>query len=190
MGTTLIPLGLDIETSGLDSRKHAVLSIGLYISPVQHMHKFIKHTEVVASAEAFRVNKIDIKTLDQIGEPIDTVEQKLIDWVTDLNPSNLPVFPLGCNVGSFDMDFLKNYMPRFYAMLGFRAMDINSMIFMAADKLNRDPRELKSAWMNFAYETVKKQFPDLEPHHALFDAAQASEIYFMLQQGIQINITI
>ena len=106
MGSTLIPLGLDIETSGLDSRKHVVLSIGLYISPVQHIHKFIKHTEVFASPEAFRVNQIDIKTLDTLGDPIDVVEQSLIDWVVDLNPKHLPVFPLGCNVGSFDMDFL------------------------------------------------------------------------------------
>lgn len=190
MGNTLIPLALDIETSGLDSRRHAVLSVGLYISPTQYIHRFVKHDEVVASPAAFRVNKIDIKTLDELGDPIGIVEQALIDWVVDLNPKKLPIFPLGCNVGSFDMKFLETYMPSFYKMIGYRVMDINSMIFMAADKLNRDPIKLKKSWMKMTYDIVKKQFPELEVHHALFDAAQALEIYYMLQQGIQINITI
>ena len=105
---------LDTETSGLDPELHQLLSIGMvHYGSGAELHYNIRHTEIVAQAEAMRVNGIDVGRLDSSDrEPLKGVDESLTNFVRGCLPfKGTKAVAMGLNVGSFDMRFIDRYLP-------------------------------------------------------------------------------
>ena len=190
-GMPIIPLGLDLETSSTEQHNGVILSIGLYDPSGtnwggRHFYTEIRYTQPIPiCAEAMRVNKLKTTLLDNPNLPtLEEAEEKVLWWIRKNHSKPYSYIPVGFNVGSFDMAFIKVHMPRLHALFGYRSVDLNSLLI--AEAVNRKSHliELKK-WYKKKAESSALRICQDGPHNALFDAAQA---IFILQQYTQ-NLT-
>ena len=190
-GMPIIPLGLDLETSSTDQHNGVILSIGLYDPSGnnwggRHYYTEIRYTEPIPiSAESMRVNRLKTTLLDNPNLPtLQEAENEAIYWINKINSKPYSYIPVGFNVGTFDMAWIKVHMPELHKKFGYRSVDLNSL--MIAEAVNRKSHllELKK-WYKKKTESSALRICQDGAHNALFDAAQA---IFILQQYTQ-NLT-
>jgi DNA polymerase III epsilon subunit-like protein len=99
---------VDVETGGLDPQVHSLLEVGLVAyenGDVWHEDKFyIKHDEYVVTADALRVNGLDLRAIHEAGITKETAVRRIENLVRFIKPSEPPVL-VGHNV-DFDRRFL------------------------------------------------------------------------------------
>ena len=103
------PVSLDLETSSSDSEHGVILSIGMVnFFTGEAFYREIKYIEpIYISAEAMRVNKLDVLSLDQEPRiPLKECDDASFEFIKDLKWPK----PMGMNVGTFDMRFIERYM--------------------------------------------------------------------------------
>lgn len=169
-------ISLDIETSSSDVETGTILSIGcVRLSDLEPFYADVRHNRVTVTPEALRANSIDVCTLDNKSrESLSTADQRLLNWLKSSgfyrDGKKYCIIAMGMNVGTFDMPFVRKYLPQSASLFGNRSLDLNALLF--ADALIRDvefydvKRAAKSIGTSFAHDRV----PDLKPHHALYDA--------------------
>lgn len=169
-------ISLDLETSGLDVHENTILSVGcVRLSDLTSFYADVRHKSLNVSPEAMRVNKIDITTVDDAKrKALSQVDLVLRDWLRSdpfyKEGKTYTLIPMGMNVGTFDMTFVRKYFPKSAALFGYRSIDLNTLAFVQASKTEMTFKEVKKAakviGMSYAHDHV----PDLGPHHALWDA--------------------
>ncbi len=122
-------VSIDIETTGLDPKKHKVLEIAAVwfeAGVEQVVQCYVKQTEVFGNLYALNMNK---KAIEQIvkGEGIEESE------VADFFDSRLPDFYTiaGCNFANFDLRSLRKlgWEPNCYH----RIIDVGNLYWRAID---------------------------------------------------------
>lgn len=190
-------LSLDIETSGIDRNKHAVLSIGA----VDHRSKKdfyveIQYKDLVVSPEAMKINGFNLienPTNNSVRCTKDIAFRRFKNFLNNcvvdndrLTPSSfckkdpdIKFYPVGFNVGSFDMAFLlNNDEPDFMDfqlkdMFSYRSVELNSLIMLIAIKENKELREVKEEMNVLAKQRFSESLISANcygEHHALYDA--------------------
>lgn len=164
-------LSLDIETTGLLPEQGQILSVGLVdYDTGKSAYWQIEHALYSVTSEALRVNRIDLATWK--GCPLQQASYGIRQFIED-NYANKIVIPLGLNVGSFDMTWMRKYMPTAVEVIGHRSLDLNSLIASESIDTNAPFQHLKDLYTDLAYSKVKNSMvvsDDLDSHHALFDA--------------------
>ena len=184
-----VPISLDIETSGLDPHKHSILSVGIVnFYSGEYSSWDIRHSQdVLISPEAFRVNNIDTRILDDhVRVPLLEADIQLSEIIREakLATSDI-VLPMGLNVGSFDLKFLEVHMPLSAKAFGYRAIDLNTLIVAFAHRRKRLFVEMKKTLQESSNEHWKAAYPSLmgqfyKPHEALSDAFSNCYLYSVL----------
>jgi len=150
------PLGLDLETTGLDPNEATILSVGAYdFERDRSFYEEIRLDYFQGNPAAFRVNGFDVTKLDNPKNSLgaqrlrmDTCDIAFAKWLSEAgyeNEGGCKYIPVGKNIGSMDMQFLKKYMPKSRAKFGHRFIDINSIVFMESKK------------MNFGFKAIRRQ---------------------------------
>lgn len=179
-------IALDIETSGVGEKnpvytksgeKFALLSIGcVRLSDLETFYGEAKHREVVWSASAGRIHGLDANKLDADDKlTIASLDQNLFDWLkSDVfykEGKKYTLIPMGLNVGSFDMAFVKEWLPKTSNLFGYRSLDLNSLLFVeAATKEGGRFPELKAQALAFGETIATTHFGSKARHNALYDA--------------------
>ena len=174
-------LFIDIETSGTDPVKHTILSIGIVISlngleDFQSFYREVKYNDIVVSPASIEVNKIDLS--DQTGRiPLAKVDEESSAFIKKHYNTDFKPMPIGLNIGSFDMQFINRQMPYFSTKLSSRSVDLNSLIYVYAEKHSEDFTLAKEKLSGIAIAKTNSLGLGIEKHNALYDAIYSLALY-------------
>lgn len=201
------PLGLDLETTGLQPEDAVILSVGAYDpDTARRFYEEIRWDKLKGTPSALRINGMDFTTLDlaenSIGQQrlrMETCDIAFTKWIKELkNPQGEAVrnyIPVGFNVGSFDVDrFMREYMPKSRAEFGHRFIDLNSLFFRESYRTNTDFMALRdrviteaTVEMGSVIETERRKAElnkwkgyNFDHHNALYDAIKSTECFKIL----------
>jgi len=189
------PLGFDIETSSIEPNDGVILSIGAYDPQTgRSFYEELRWDNLRVSPSAMRVNRIDITKVDGAQNSIggqrlrnDVCDVALAKWLSEHGyEDGCDYIPTGLNVGSFDIKWISQFMPKSRSKFGHRFIDLNSLYFRKSFAANYGFKGIRSVVsleaskrMEPITEKIRQEYLlngyDLEwgPHHALYDAIHA-----------------
>jgi len=106
-------LALDLETTGLDPQKHQILEIGAVLVDatdrriVEGFETAVFHEEVRGQPYALSMNHKLLARPDDEKVPLSRAMYDFTKWLRRVLPEGTFAYPLGFNVGPFDLAFLK-----------------------------------------------------------------------------------
>ena len=162
-------LFIDTETSGLDPKKHSVLSLSYIIYNVEDDKiltqgtYLIKHDNFVATPEALAINKLDMSSIVKTGIS-ETIMADELNRIINLHDCQ---FVSGYNV-QFDVEFLKDIitLPR-------RVVDIYSLVVLVEGK-------------SYKLEQICKLYNiQHTPHDSASDISATLELYRFYKRGLR-----
>lgn len=181
-------LFLDLETSGTNPEKHSILSIGMVVSmnglqDYQSFYKEIKYEELVIAPDSIAVNGFDFTNQNE-RIPLAHADQEAANFVGKYFHGNKKPMAIGLNIGTFDFQFIFRYMPLLYNKLGHRSVDLNSLLYLLAEKHSRDFKEFKKELSEEAAAVVDSLGLGFGKHHALYDAMFNMSLYLLIKKDI------
>ena len=181
-------LFLDIETSGTDPIKHSILSIGMVVSlnglvDYQSFYKEIKYEELLINPSAIEVNGFDFTS--QAGRiPLLQTDEEAVSFIKRYYKPDIKPIPIGLNIAGFDMQFIHRHMPLLSNRLRRKTVELNSLIYILAEKHSKDFKELKYKLVKEADERTTVMALGVEKHNALYDAVFNMNLYFMIKRDL------
>lgn len=165
---------VDIETTGLEwHRGHKTIQIGIYLPKTDESVAFSmgwRRGEYSYDPKAMDIHMIPHITI-QAGEAPEFTDESMTEWIRSRSDSEERHVPVGWNVGSFDMEFLKQHAPEFASLFGYQCLDLNSVVFNHNLMFDSDKREIKNAARAHVEEMAKERPPyEVRWHDAKFDA--------------------
>jgi hypothetical protein len=187
-GQRLIYLGLDGEMSAADITAGGKLiqaGFAAWISePGGQLEVFtslIRQQDMHWCERSASVHQIDRATLDTAPDPED-VDQAAYTWLLSHGAvdGKRTVIPIGLNVGTFDMPFFRQTLPRTSSLISRRAIDLNAICFTYAgwdpnprSGSVRDFHGWKRSMKTVANTELARRGYHTSDHNAGHDAAQA-----------------
>jgi oligoribonuclease (3'-5' exoribonuclease) len=168
-------VGTDGEMTGaakvLDFYSHyALIQIGVAITPDIIFTSDIGHETYNWEQEALDVNKFTHERIKAGPKPA-VVDKALVEWVKAQVPGErVKLIPVGFNVASFDVPYVRYWLPEFRKLLGYRSVDLNSVLYTAAKVTGRGYDKIKDAAKKYAVRVLDR--PE-DFHNAGYDAAAA-----------------
>ncbi len=169
-------ISLDIETSGLDENVHSLLSIGsVRRSDMKSFYVEVRHDLLTVTPQAMQVNGMDIaKINDSTRSSLAEVDLLFCEFLKSSKfyraHQKYTIIPVGMNVGSFDMQFIKKYLPVSASLFGYRSIDLNALVFEEAIRTDSSFSQIKETAKVIGTSYAHAHVPELGPHHALWDA--------------------
>ena len=184
-------IGLDFETSGSDSTRHAPIQVGLAIPGedvfVRDIGGWNWHNGpwtddlpagylVEWSEEAFDVHRIPKDRL-RSAPSVGMVDVWTAEWV-NRHAGDVPR-PwrniVGWNVAGFDLAFLRRWMPETLGSLSYRTVDLNAVLFAIVGEDRDAYYEVKKAAKDYAADRIAEtdEFDGDQWHDAGYDAVAA-----------------
>ncbi len=161
-------ISLDTETSSLDPEKGALLSLAMInFATGESISMDFCYSSLVVTPGAMRINQIDILELDSPDRtPLLEADEELFYWVKERCHS--PV-PMGLNIGSFDLIWIRKFLPQLGSYLGYRCLDLNSLLFAKALEEGKPLAAIKKFVFDAARMKAQEGYPDFRQHDALSD---------------------
>lgn len=188
-------ISLDIETTGLDPNKHDILSIGaVNVKTNDHFYAQIKHRDLCVNLESLKYTDINLAKWE--GECLNKVASDFYRWLWNQKQDTKDLLiPLGFNVGSFDMKFLRNKLAIyscgiFDEYFHYRCIDLNSIIFYNSSNGigTEDFDSLKKRVTKNAQQSICDNLENYPPyikdkglHNALYDCYLNIEVWNYLK---------
>jgi DNA polymerase III epsilon subunit-like protein len=170
-------VGLDIETTGSKPvEQYQVIQIGAHRPGWARFVRDIGYETWNEDPEAMAVNKFTAERI-RAGRPIAEVDRDLKLWLLDRSFRENEVIPVGWNVGTFDMPYVRRYLPKSARFFSYRSVDLNAVCFTLAEATGRDWETLKRQAKAYAAGIVAGV-----PHDAGYDAEAAMTEWHYLQQ--------
>lgn len=123
-------LALDIETTGLDPMNHGILEIAVQTDKWNRL-LLCDPRPCEVDEKAMEINGINLDNCKSLC----TIEE-LDDRLDALLNGMDQIVPVGFNVGSFDMAFIRHYLPLSARKFSHRSFDLNSMLMYVASATN------------------------------------------------------
>ena len=179
MSSKIIPIGLDIETSTNNPQTGFILQIGI---------ANFKDDKIVTkewlvnyptsfwngenwSNESGHIHQISKDKLQSEGLNNEDLDLLTYTYLKDLNQEGLFI-PVGFNVGSFDLLFIKKAMPKLNSLISHRTIELNSLFLLHFKKGGY----IKENWVDYKNAVISNQISKLNEnklHSAGFDAKLA-----------------
>ena len=167
-------LFIDVETGGLDAKKHSLLTVALAVyedgKDLAEKQWSVKHKDYVVTPKALEVNDIDIIKHDSSAVEANIVVQEIIQFMQDIFWKDRPVIA-GHNI-DFDNGFLSQLFyeeaKQWSRYVSHRKIDTCSLVnyLMATGKI-----DLKSASLE---ESIKYFKIETEARHTAKDDVRAT----------------
>lgn len=163
-------VSLDLETTGTDIDAGAVpIQIGVAIR-TDDGHRVATEQVMISprdcdqqytwSARAEEVHGVDRQRSEQRGSKPFVAGARIITFLDDYNffaSSKMDRWPLGWNVGSFDMPFVQRYLPALADVLSYRTLDLNAAVATMAALDGLDLNKVKNAAKAYAENMILEQ---------------------------------
>jgi oligoribonuclease (3'-5' exoribonuclease) len=178
-------LFLDLETSGTDPSRHSILSIGIVISlngleDYQSFYREIKYGELLVAPEAIAINGLEFA--DQTDRiPLAQVDEEAVIFIKKYYQKDFKPMAIGLNIGVFDLQFIQRHMPFLANRISHRSVDLNSLIYVLAEKHSRDVKEMKQELSDRAFQNTVQLALGVDKHNALFDAVFNLNLYSIIK---------
>jgi DNA polymerase III epsilon subunit-like protein len=171
---------VDIETSGPDPCKYAMLSFGACTisKPQETLYIEMKPDSDQFIPEALEISALSLKELRDTGTPPSEGMQTFADWLAGINKDKkTPVFT--AFNAPFDWMFVNTYFHRYlgYNPFGYKALDIKAC-YMGLHHTSFDKTSHKDLCEYYQIGL------DLT-HHALEDAINEAEIFRAILQEMK-----
>lgn len=181
-------VGLDGEMSGTEIQDGArLIQIGLALENGANYNAFINPGELSWSYEAEEVHGISQDRLPSFAnaEQVDANAYSFLISQGAVPNKRINTVPVGWNVGSFDMPFLKLTLPMTYSLFSRRTVDLNAICFALDGKQGRTAK----SWKDYSkiYATEKIGYEDA--HDAGWDAKMSLYCFEFLRKAINNEIT-
>jgi hypothetical protein len=178
---------LDCETSSASIASGGrLIQAGLAVwsgdhgTTVEVFSSLVHQTEMEWSPEAAAVHNIDRSRIERAPSAVE-VDAAASAWLIERGavPGERTVVPVGLNVGSFDLPFFAQALPRTSSLLSHRVVDLNSLCFAFDGWSPAGPnaavgfQQWKQAMKATANAALAAQGWPADDHDAGFDAAQA-----------------
>lgn len=188
-------ISLDLETSGKDIESGVtILSIGIiHLKSQKTYYAEAKHDLLMVEPSASRVHKLDMNSLDiapiagsfiaQDRKRLSKIDLECRQWLqetTGITEQNKLII-LGWNVASFDMPFVRKFLPKTAGQINRRSIDLNALCFLEDCRHGRGLQETKGM--------LKRDIENTNPHDALADAIWSAKIFEELVKNQEINAT-
>lgn len=169
-------ISLDLETSGTED-EHTILSIGcVRLSDMTSFYADVRHESLVVTPKSMQINGIDIMQVanQENRQTLTQVDKQFREWLKSdpfyQEGKKYALIPMGMNVGTFDMRFVKKHLTKSADLFGYRSIDLNALIFTDAFMRGEKFQTVKSAAKVLGTTYAQEHVPHLKPHHALYDA--------------------
>jgi len=167
--------GFDIETTGLNPNHHGMIELGLMLDPrVDVWQSYVYPGIVEYSAEALEVNGQTKNTIAKFPS-MRAVEDKFLVMAEEVGLQKRQIVPIGFNVGSFDMQFLRKQSPLIASYFSHRSVDLNSVVYTL------DPLQAWNLKERLSAEVAEQMGEDRAFHTAAYDARFAYNFWRALQ---------
>ncbi len=184
-------IGLDGEMTGSGSRdrkriafkEYQLIQIGLAVEPNVRFVSDVGYDKWISQPEAMKVNKFTTQRIYDAPRPaqVDEAACRFIDaWV---GPSKRDLHAVGWNVGSFDMPFVREYLPALGDRFSYRSVDLNSILYSVVDT-DDEYKELKGKAKSGAEVALHNVGIEPKWHDAGYDAAAALMAFKLLREKI------
>ena len=168
-------ISLDTETGGLDPTVHSLLSIGAVdIEKGTMFYGELIPTSLCVTPQAMAVNKLDLtgwNTKTDFRRSSEEIGENFLDFLSGTRE----VIFTGMNI-AFDVSFLRNHLSTTVKRIGFRHLDLNSLIVAGSYSSNVSFHSArshysKSADIQLQEWLVGRHTPvGIGAHNALYDA--------------------
>lgn len=141
MSDPLIYIGIDFETTGTDFETSVPIEFGMATEWGNVHERLIggwDWNDRPWSAEAEGIHKISQDDL-RLARPADWIDKDFVDWVhlmVGADPKR--IIAVGWNVASFDLPFLRRYLPQTSKAISYRTVDLNAIVFAIVEAELRD----------------------------------------------------
>lgn len=170
----LIFAGLDLETTGSDYNKHGICQLGFFTPDFQYSID-INPGDVEIQEEALQVNKFTKERISN-GMYYTTVDDRLVEDFHFVERDR-HIIAIGWNVGSFDVPFIKKFLPKFHKMLSYRTVDLNAICFTI------NPAKMEKT-KKLAKKYAEIKIGETNWHDALYDAKAAYWAWEYLREAV------
>jgi hypothetical protein len=135
--------------------------------------------------EAARVHGLDLTIRDaKTLETANQVDERLRDWLKAdqfyKDGSSYSLVPMGFNVESFDMSFVRKWLPKSANLLGYRGYDLNSLLFDEAIRTGKTFHDVKRSAKELGHIFAISHFGEKKEHNSLYDSWLAVGVYYYL----------
>jgi DNA polymerase III epsilon subunit-like protein len=185
-------IGLDGETTGKDITKgSALIQIGAAIYREgqfysTHVTFNPKDPDMVWSKEAEAVHNITLEEVQNAELDASQVDDFLYNWFikNKVNPKDkYHNFAVGWNVASFDMPYVKKYLPKTFKLFSYSSVDLNSVCVSLDGKKGHSAETWKAAAKRYA-RTICPEREGYRAHNAEWDSVMSLGCFNFLRKVI------
>lgn len=155
--------------------------------------EYVGWLDPVMDPQASEVHKIPLGVIQQALDPAG-VDKMLYEFLLTIGGSKgeRVLVPVGWNVGSFDMPFVRNTLPLSAALFSRRYVDLNSVCFTYGSLVKGVPfgdwHGFKNDCKQFAEEALQIDGEPAQWHDAGYDAQAACYSWKRLRQYVSADV--
>lgn len=176
--------GIDIETTNSNHDTGGILSIGIYI-PLQNEEEIEFYGTVTPPKDAewvYEACMVNGYSPEHIGEYANYywLDYYVCKWLKEaaLITPQRRLLPVGWNVGSFDMQYIRRYLPNLHKRCNYNVIDLNTIVsYLVLCGWDPDVKRLVK-------EEADSLLGNADRHNALYDAKVALMELELLKQRI------
>ncbi len=177
----LIQIGLATMEMGVrpDARVFKPETLKTFVSD-------IGYDEWNSQPQAMEVNKFTSERI-KAGPVQEIVDRDVNAWLDErVGAGKRDLHAVGWNVGSFDMPFVREYLPMLGDRFSYRSVDLNSILYSMADT-DDEYKALKGKAKSGAEVELRKMGIEANFHDAGYDAANALIAFKLLREQIMLE---
>jgi len=193
--------GLDFETSGLEPRHHAPIQLGIAAPDGVSMSWDIggwqwgRNYNLPTAQLGVDFHLWDARAYEVHGMSMERIAKGLSPYHVSRGAEGFVEAHsqvwhgrrklVGWNVGSFDLQFLNLYLPQLARIFSYQTIDLNAVVFAAADGHGISATDLKDDTKAFGERMANIDLPGLAAHDARWDARASIHEYNYLTTRIK-----
>jgi hypothetical protein len=181
-------VGLDGEMSGSDPQRHRLIQIGVAAVSSDAVSHRIGWPGCPFEPQALSAIGWTVAELAE-GPPATAVDRTLVEWAVASGFGRESIVPIGWGVSTFDLPFVRRYLPEFSEYLSHHAVELNAVCYAIADVVPLDGvRPSFEEWRRAAKDAAEKRLAaagvPARWHDAGYDAQAALACWEWLRETL------